>query len=329
MSFVPSLNSAQSNQGTATNADIEQAIISSIAYSDVFDFAVTLQEVHRFLHYVACSFEQMTMVMTETELCHGRISTDGTYYCLTGREACLAERHTREARAVQKLVTARSVGRMLSNVPNVRMVALSGSLAARNSTPGDDIDIFCVTDQGKLWRTRALLLFACKFDTKVLRRNICANYFRSMAVLELDVKSMYMAHELAQMVPMYGLDVYHEMRNQNLWTNDFLPNAQGAPAMTQDIAVSPNTRIKSTTEWAMDGGLGAWLEKFESKRKIERFNASDFYDEPHEKFTTEKTGQRTQMGEWIEQEWQSRVTRIGSVVDTRQATTSVAGASTT
>jgi hypothetical protein len=298
-------------QAFATSDGIEQAIVSSIAYRDVFDFAVTLPEIHRFLHHVECSLEQMTEVMIDTDLCHGRISTDRTYYCLKGSEASLPERYKREAHAEEKLLAARAVGRLICNIPNVRMVALSGSLAARNSTPGNDLDIFCVSDQGKLWRTRALVLCLRLIDNKTLQRKICPNFFLSTAALELDVKSYYIAHELAQMVPMYGLDVYTEMRKRNAWADAILPNARGAPDMTQELNVSPNTRRKAIFEWALKTPFGAWFETFESTRKIRKFNTEEYYCEPHGAFTPEKTGQRLNTANWIEQAWKSRLEDMG------------------
>jgi hypothetical protein len=42
-------------------------------------------------------------------------------------------------------------------------------------------------------------------------------------------KTLYSAHEIAQMVPLFGLDVYHLLRKQNDWMLSFLPNAQGMP----------------------------------------------------------------------------------------------------
>lgn len=292
-------------------ADIEYAILSSLAYRDVFGFAVTAQELYRFLHYAKCTYGQMMDVLANYVLPHGEISTDGTYYCLKGQEACLAERSKREAHVEKKLAVARQVGRLLSGIPNVRMVALTGSLAARNSQPGDDIDIFCITDQGKLWRTRALAQCVRILDNKTKKREICPNFFVSTAALKMEHQGMYIAHELAQMVPMYGLDVYHEMRRQNPWADAFLPNATTAPDFTDGLSVTPGKRRKAVAEWVIGSFLGNWLERFESTRKIRKFNAEGYYDVPHQKFSKERTGHSTHIANWVEQEWVTRTESLG------------------
>ena len=47
---VPSLD-----QHVSASAQIEWDVMSSVAYSDVIDFAIATDEIHRFLHNNACS----------------------------------------------------------------------------------------------------------------------------------------------------------------------------------------------------------------------------------------------------------------------------------
>lgn len=297
----------QTSLSASADAQIEQAILSTVAYRDCFDFPVTLAEIHRFLHGVRCDRQDVARVLSATALCHGRLETDGTYYCLAGRDTIIAGRYPREDRAQLRLKSARKVARILATIPHIRMVALSGALAARNSTEGDDLDFFCVTEQGKLWRTRALVLCVKLVDAKTTRNKICPNYFLSTAAMTLDTQRMYIAHEMAQMVPMYGLETYAEMRAQNDWVDTVLPNATRHPDMTDGLSVSAAAPLKTALEWAMKTPPGAWFERMESDRKIRRFNADDFYDTPHTQFTKERTGQRKFIGEWIETEWQARL----------------------
>ncbi len=300
------------DQTASTDAQIEQAILSTVAYRDCFDFPVNLGEIHRFLHGVRCTPQDVARVISVSNLCHGRLETDGLYHCLAGRNAIISGRYSRETRAQSRLKTARKIARVLANIPHIRMVALSGSLAARNSTKGDDLDFFCVTEQGKLWRTRALVLCVKLMDAKTTRNKICPNFFLSTAALSLDTQRMYIAHEVAQMVPMYGLDTYARMRTQNAWVDAILPNATQPPDMAEGLRVSARSPVKTALEWVMQTPPGTWFERVESERKIRRFNSEDFYDTPHTQFTKERTGQRKFIGDWVETEWQARLAELQS-----------------
>ena len=55
---------------------------------------------------------------------------------------------------------------------------------------------------------------------------LCPNYFLAESALRLSTQNLYTAHELTQMVPLFGLPVYQAMRRLNTWTDRFLPNAQ-------------------------------------------------------------------------------------------------------
>lgn len=301
-----------------SDLQIEQAIVSTVAYRDYFDFPVTLAEIHRFLHGFFCHFDEVARVILDSNLCHTRLETDGLYYCLSGRSALLPDRYEREKRAQLKTLSARNVARILANIPHIRMVALSGSLAARNSTPGDDLDFFCITEQGKLWRARALVLGIKFLDSKITKNKVCPNYFLSTKSLKLDNTCMYIAHEIAQMVPMYGLEAYLEMRTQNDWVNAYLPNAKQYPKMTNELCVSASKPVKTLLEWCMQTPVGNWFERYESSRKIHRFNADDFYDTPHSLFTEERTGHRKATGEKIEKEWQARLIEYDALADSTE-----------
>lgn len=286
---------------------VEAAMLSTVAYRDCFRCAISLAEMHRFLHGHACTIQELQEALDRTELCQGRLETDGSYYWLKGRRENLTHRQNSEARLQARLKQAQDVARILCNMPHVRMVGLSGALAARNSTAGDDLDFFCITDQGKMWRARAWVVCVRVLDSKTKKLGVCPNYFVSTAALHMEKHTLYIANELALMVPLFGEDIYHEMRAQNLWTNRFLPNATDLPEMTRDLSVRPNRGVKTALEALMNSPIGTWFERFESTRKMRRLNAPGFHDTPHSAFTHERTGQRIFTGEAIEKAWRTRV----------------------
>jgi hypothetical protein len=98
---------------------------------------------------------------------------------------------------------------------------------------------------------------------------LCPNYFVTESALTLPERNIYTAREIVQMVPLFGQAVYQQFRQQNGWTNQFLPNGAGAPAIyreTADLRQWP----QQIAERPLKTGFGAWLERWERQRKIEK-----------------------------------------------------------
>lgn len=298
------LNAMRSADAQAVG--LEEAILSTVAYRDTFEFPMTLEEIHRYLHWRRCSVADVAEVLEASDLCRGRLATDGQYYSLSSNKATLQKRGEREARAQARMQVAMKMAGVLAHLPHIRMVAITGSLAARNCYEGSDIDFFCVTTEGRMWQARALVLVAQRLDRRFLKQGLCANYFASTRALGFDDRSMYIAQELAQMVPVYGHEVYDRIRAENAWTADFLPNADGAPG--SEARVAERRAIKRPLEGLYGGLIGTWLEPVERSRKMRRFNAPGFNNGTYSAFTAERTGHDLTVARRIEAAWKESYT---------------------
>jgi hypothetical protein len=96
---------------------------------------------------------------------------------------------------------------------------------------------------------------------------LCPNYVVAEHRLGIDSPSLFAAHELAQMVPLYGLESYRRLLNSNPWIAEYLPNASARP--TSDYELGRVPRIgKSALESVLCGRLGNGIERWERERKI-------------------------------------------------------------
>jgi hypothetical protein len=92
-----------------------------------------------------------------------------------------------------------------------------------------------------------------------------------MRTLEFADRTLYTAHELTQMVPLAGLDVYDQIRTRNAWVGGILPNANSAPP-TSFVPTRSISRTLGRPAW--EALLGAkpfsTVERWEMNRKIRR-----------------------------------------------------------
>lgn len=289
---------------------LETAIYSTIAYRDIFHFPVSVPEIHRYLHGIRCTPGDVQHALGGPALAR-HLETDGTYHALRGRTDLFAIRRTRRELSRRQWPTARRYARFLASLPNVRMVAMTGSLAAGNFPSDGDIDFLLVTDAGTMWRTRAFCRLLALMDAKLANGLFCPNTFLSLAALPLARRSLYDAQELCQMIPLYGLDVYETVREANAWTADWLPNAVGAPLGSLNC-VPYTTALKRAGEWLLASPLGRALEGLEARRKIHRFNETDRLKGAWTRSTRESHSMWDEMRLKIEAAWQARMDELAA-----------------
>ncbi|MBV9570689.1 MAG: hypothetical protein JO056_05565 [Alphaproteobacteria bacterium] len=270
-SFEPVRSPSVGHGRASTLHSLERAIYSTLAYRDIFQFPLTASEIHRYLHGRTASQDEVAVRIATGLLRRNYLDSDGLYFALRGRGDLFPIRHARTKMSAQQRPTALRMARFLANLPNVRMVALTGSLAAGNFSAGADIDFLLLTDAGTMWRTRALCRVFALANKNFGNGLFCPNMFLSAAQGKLNRQSLYDAQELCQMIPLYGLAQYEAVRRMNAWTNIHLPNAEGAPENT-DACVPFAPGLKRLAEGVLDSPLGRSIESFEARRKIHRFN---------------------------------------------------------
>lgn len=243
-----------------------RSVFHTLAYADIFEYPLTASEVCRYLTSLEASSDAVAQALADRAL----FAQVGDYFTLCGREHIVEIRKRRAVIAARLWRKAAHYGRLLARLPFVRMVAVTGSLAVSNCDDGNDIDYLIVTAPGRLWTCRALALLIARIAGSHGVR-LCPNYLISMNALELQERSLYAAHELVQMVPLSGVEIYEEIRRRNRWTDRYLPNASGAPAQLEHVAIThTGSAIQKGLELLFRLPSGDWLERWEMNRKMER-----------------------------------------------------------
>src|SRR5262249_7919928 len=117
-------------------------------------------------------------------------------------ENLLALRKEREKLSDQAIRDAYPHLRTLASMPFVRMIAFSGATAHRNMNSKEDIDLFLIVEDGKLWASFLLSIVWAK--ARGLRARLCLNYLISDAALPLLDHDIFTAQQVASLKPIYG-----------------------------------------------------------------------------------------------------------------------------
>jgi hypothetical protein len=249
---------------------LEAAILRTLAYGDVFDYPMTVAEICRYLEGARARAHTIESYLGRGKLLSKHTCVEGQYVCLRGRQALFETRRQREAQAQRVWPKALRYGKLIAGLPFVRMVAVTGSLAVNNLGESGDIDYLVVTVPGRVWLCRALTIAVVRWAA-LHGDLICPNYVLSERALQSDRQDLYNARELAQMVPLSGLETYSRMRRANRWTDRLLPNAGGCPPKTPTPSMpAPRGGLKSATESLLSTRVGDAFEAWEMRRKVSR-----------------------------------------------------------
>lgn len=190
------------------NISSKRLQLATILYADIFDWPLTRRELTLWCIGVKPKKVLITKGITVSRL-------------------------KREHWAQEKWEKAKRLARILSIIPSVILVGVTGGLSRNNVRENDDIDFFCITKKGTLWVSRLLAILVTEL-LKVRRRpgdknvanKICLNMFMSEDSLSIQEKDLFSAYEVLQMVPLWERDgAYKKFLNANRWVKKFLPNA--------------------------------------------------------------------------------------------------------
>lgn len=161
------------------------------------------------------------------------IERDGFYF-IPQKKFSVFLRREREIFSEKKYLIAKRVVGIMSFLPTVKLVAITGSLAMENSDFDSDIDIMVVVRSGFLWTTRFLvyLIFFVfripfrRFGSKDTRDRVCLNIWLDEKKLGWPKRNIFTAHEILQIVPLLNRDwTYERFLFVNFWAFEYWPNA--------------------------------------------------------------------------------------------------------
>lgn len=257
---------------------IEDSILRTVLYADVFDYCLSLQQVFRLLiSPVAVALPELADVLEGSRRLHLCLKRRNGCVVARGRESLLELRVKRDAYTACLWPRALTFGKQMSTLPFVRAVAISGALAAGNPTSShDDVDYFIITASGRVWFARALVILMVRAG-RLSGFEICPNFMLAQHSLVISDRDVFTAHEIAQLRPVAGLSFFSIFFEENQWVRKFLPNFELAPKEAGQLSgLCPYH--KRILETCLAGRLGDLLESWEYGRKLREFEPK--FDRP-------------------------------------------------
>lgn len=241
---------------------MEKSLTQVIKYFSIFKYPPNFDEIYSFfpkktsrkaLRKVILEMERQKKIKTiyETSLVElrGQRYTMGEY---TTREYAKSLNERRQI-SEKKLNgwRFRAYLKLVSLLPQVRLIGLSGSISMLNAKASDDIDLFIITSKKRLFTSRFLCLLLTqvfglrrKYGEREVKNKVCLNLFfdESNLVVPKHKRTNFVGHEVMQMKPLVNKNqAYERFIKANSWVFKLFPNSKS------DIShVVTRTLIKST-----------------------------------------------------------------------------------
>lgn len=256
--------------------EMEKSIISTIAFFDLFNKPLGVDEIWQYLN-IKCEKNEVENALNK---CDKYLSKKNGLYFLKNREVIVDDLNKQIKLSKEKLEIVQRAVKKLRYINGVRMVALCNNIFYKKES---DVDVFIVTSAGRIWLTRFLVTLVVhlmgirRYGFKIADR-ICLSFYVSEDNLNLKNIGLdydpYFYYWLALLLPVYDNNTYDNFWQANHWIEKFLPNLKKKDVMSS-IKIEDNiiiTGIKKINNIWFYSFLGKYLEKILKKIQKNKMN---------------------------------------------------------
>jgi hypothetical protein len=228
--------------------ELEHEVIKTLLYFDIFKYPLKADEVYRYLRTNTVTQDEVAAALRGLSERKYIFSLDAFYS--TENNPGNAERRRKGNELALKLMPfARKRGQFISKFPFVRAVMASGSFSKDYMDEQSDLDFFIVTEPGKLWIARTLLVLYKRIALFNSHKYFCVNYLVDEANLEIEEKNLFTATELATLIPLQNAAIYRRLLASNPWLTRVFPNF--TPRDVRNVQDAKNLFFKRVFEFML------------------------------------------------------------------------------
>jgi predicted nucleotidyltransferase len=234
------------------SSSLSQNILATIAYYDVLDYPLTVFELWKYLISDPAYAEALAGKQDEKKILIADIirelegeelkkqtETYRGFYFLPGRKDLVSSRIERNKISEEKYKIILRMMKLLKFIPHIKMVAVVGRVAMKNSEKKSDLDLLIVFEKGHIFTGRfltvALLsILGKRRSGKKIKNKICLNHFLSTN-FSVSVQDLFSSHEYVFMLPIFGFEMYQNFFVKNAWIKNYRPNFESKlPIMKEE-----------------------------------------------------------------------------------------------
>lgn len=201
---------------------VRKTILKTLTYFDLFRYPITRSELLIF------SSEKTSPSLIDKELnslvYEQVIFQLDEFYSLQNKPSLAERRRQGNLRAINQIIIARRIAKILYHCPFVLSIAVSGSLSKYFAEDNSDIDFFIITSANRLWIARTFMHVFKKLSYIAGKQNwFCMNYYVDELAMEIPEKNIFTAMEIVTLLPMQGIDCFQKFKKANSWTSEYFP----------------------------------------------------------------------------------------------------------
>lgn len=232
----------------------EEAFLQAVLYASLFDYPLTIEQLRESLIGEVADEHALVKWYEASPRLQRLVDWRDGFFFPKGRQELIDLRRQREAISRDLLEELDRPLRLVTLMPFVRMVALSGSLAHLNATRQADLDLFVVTSRHRVWSvTVTVLLLARMFGW---RQRLCLNYVISERRLAVEPRDLFTANQIIYLCPLVGEQIYLKFLNANAFVREIYPNFEPRSVLT-----TPPQRLKQLCERVLDISVAPLYER--------------------------------------------------------------------
>lgn len=249
--------------------NFKQAILSTFAFFDMFDYPLSQEEVEEYLFRLPLDQRQIEIYLKNSAL----LSYSDGLYCFKGREDIFVKNQERSRLAKKHWKKINRMRKVLNWIPFIRLVAVANNLSYDNPKSNSDIDLLVVTTPERLFTSRLLLtiwthLFRVRRHGKKVAGRFCLSFYITEDCLDLshialEEEDIYLAYWFKTLQPIAGTyQTYIDLIDHNRkFLEDYFDRAPNYQKRHFRRAKGFPDALKRLQEKLLGGKFGEWLEK--------------------------------------------------------------------
>lgn len=219
---------------------LQNALLKTLLYYDIWHHPLTRLEAYSFLPLDRMTFDEFERRLDREGPGEAIGEDRGFLFLRRNGESPVPERLRRTSHAARMWRRARLSAALLKRFPFVRGVMVSGDLSKNVTTEKSDVDFVVVTEPGRLWIARMLLILFKKTVLLNSRKYFCLNYLVSADALSQRERNVFVATEVAHTKALVHPAMHRRYLEANDWIRLYFPNFAPANLFVPSVDDRPS-----------------------------------------------------------------------------------------